>query len=122
MRYMSDKNHDFGSLVCIYSQILPRIRAAAKELGYAVGIHGTMTRDLDLMAVPWIDEAADPHALVQIIADTVGGYVIGDGTSERGYVCDNPTEQPHGRMSWNICWGGSVFIDLSVMPRIAKME
>lgn len=39
---MSDKNHDFGSLVCIYAQLLPRIRKAAKRLGYAIAIHGTI--------------------------------------------------------------------------------
>lgn len=119
---MSDKEHDFGSLVCIYAQILPRIREAAKELGYAVAIHGTLTRDLDLLAVPWIEEAAEPVALVKRIADAVGGYIIGDRTDELGYISDHPTDQPHGRMSWNICWGGKVFIDLSVMPRIVKME
>ena len=114
---MSDKEHDFGSLICIYSQILPRIRRAAAELGYAVAIHGTLTRDLDLLAVPWIEQAAEPIALVKMIADTVGGYVIGDRADERGYISDHPTDQPHGRMSWNICWGGKAFIDLSVMPR-----
>lgn len=114
---MSDKDHDFGSLVCIYAQILPKIRAAAKEMGYAVAIHGTMTRDLDLLAVPWVEEAGDPIAFVKFIAETVGGYVIGDGVTERGQVSEEPTNQPHGRKSWNICWGGKVFIDLSVMPR-----
>lgn len=117
---MSDKDHDFGSLVCIYAQILPRIREAAKGMGYAIAIHGTMSRDLDLLAVPWIEEAAEPMALVSAIADAVGGYVIGDRVSERGYVSDHPTEQPHGRMSWNICWGGKVFIDLSVMPIVER--
>jgi hypothetical protein len=115
---MSDKDHDYGSLVCIYSQILPRIREAAKGLGYAVAIHGTMTRDFDLLAVPWIDGAAEPADLVKAIAKTVGGYVIGDRVDEHGHISDHPTEQPHGRLSWNICWGGKAFIDLSVMPRV----
>ena len=117
---MSDKEHDFGSLVCIYAQILPRIRLAAKDLGYAVAIHGTMTRDLDLLAVPWVKEAVEPIALVKAVADAVGGYIIGDRTDERGYISEHPTEQPHGRKSWNICWGGKVFIDLSVMPLVPK--
>lgn len=117
-KLMSDKEHDFGSLICIYSQILPRIRKAGKELGYAIAIHGTLTRDLDLLAVPWVAEAADPLTLVNMIADTVGGFVVGDNTNECGHISDHPTEQPHGRMSWNICWGGKALIDLSVMPRI----
>lgn len=117
---MSDKDHDFGSLVCIYSQILPRIRSAAKELGYAVAIHGTLSRDLDLLAVPWIEEAAEPIELVRMIASEVSGFIIGNRTDERGYISDQPHEMPHGRMSWNICWGGKAFIDLSVMPLSRK--
>lgn len=113
---MSEKNHDFGSLVCIYAQLLPKIREAAKSLGYAIAIHGTMARDFDLLAVPWIEDAAEPEALVNAVAEAVGGYVIGD-VSQHGCVDERPAIQPHGRLSWNICWGGKPFIDLSVMPR-----
>lgn len=113
---MSDKNHDFGSLVCIYAQLLPRIREAAKNLGYAVAIHGSMKRDLDLLAVPWERCASPPEELVEAIRQAVGGYVIGE-TLAKGEVSEEPTKQPHGRLSWNICWGGKPFIDLSIMPR-----
>lgn len=113
---MSDKDHDdFGSLVCIYAQLLPKIREAGKTLGYAIAIHGSMSRDLDLLAAPWIENAQPAEALVEVIADAVRGFVIGDVTA-RGTV-DQPTIQPHGRRSWNICWGGNPMIDLSVMPR-----
>ena len=115
---MSEKEHDFSSLVCIYAQLLSKIREAAKRLGYAIAIHGTMTRDLDLLAVPWIESAADPIELLKEIQSEVGGYIISDKTDEKGYISEEPTHQPHGRLSWNICWGGKPFIDLSVMPRL----
>lgn len=114
---MSEKNHDFGNLVCIYAQILPRIREAGKAMGYAVGIHGSMGRDFDLIAVPWSEDAKPAEELVQEVADAVGGYVLGD-LEKRGGISE-PTQKPHGRRSWNICWGGKPFIDLSVMPRAA---
>jgi len=119
---MSDKSHEFldSSLVCIYAQLLPRIREAAKGLGYAIAIHGTMRRDLDLLAVPWVSEAASADELVEMVAKEVGGFVVGGGGPEPlayGKLQGGPTDQPHGRRSWNICWGGRPFIDLSVMPR-----
>lgn len=113
---MSEKNHDFGSLVCIYAQLLPRIREAAKGLGYAIAIHGSMKRDLDLVAVPWTMHCGEPEELVEAVRKAVGGYVLGD-VDKKGTVTGKPTKQPHGRLSWNICWGGKPFIDLSVMPR-----
>lgn len=119
---MSEKAHDFTHLVCIYAQLLPSIKAAAKELGYALAIHGSMNRDLDLLAVPWVEDAAEPVELVKAINEAVGGFVLGD-LSKRGSVftdeseLNNPTKKPHGRLSWNICWGGKPFIDLSIMPK-----
>jgi len=113
---MSIKNHDFTSLVCIYAQLLPRIRETAKQLGYAVAIHGTMQRDFDLLATPWVEEAASPEELVNAIRDQVGGFIIGDLT-DLGRITEEPTRKPHGRLSWNICWGGKPFIDLSITPR-----
>lgn len=38
----------------------------AKACGYAVGLHGSMKRDCDLIAVPWV-ENAKPHK--DLIAD-----------------------------------------------------
>lgn len=115
---MSEKNHEFGSLVCIYAQLLPRIREAAKKLGYAIAIHGSMNRDFDLLAVPWVDDAADPAVLVEEVRSAVGGYIIGDGVKANGHVSEEPYKMPHGRLSWNICWGGKPFLDLAVMPRL----
>lgn len=102
-------------LVSIYSQILPKIREAGKAMGYAIALHGSMQRDLDLLAVPWVEDAKSAEELVEFIAEAVNGYVIGD-VNARGTV-ETPTLQPHGRKSWNICWGGRAFVDLSVMPR-----
>jgi hypothetical protein len=119
---MSEKNHNFGDLVCIYAQLLPKIKESAKGLGYALAIHGSMNRDLDILAAPWIEDAAPPEALVAAIAEAVDGFVIGakDGQFERGKLDPVPHKFPHGRMCWNICWGGRPFIDLSIMPRITK--
>lgn len=120
---MSDKAHEFlhSSLVCIYAQLLPRIREVGKRLGYAIAVHGSMTRDLDLLAVPWVESAEPAERLVAAIAKSVGGFVVGGGPDpiERGRLSNEPSIQPHGRLSWNICWGGHPFIDLSVMPRIS---
>ncbi len=115
---MSNKQHNFGDLVCIYAQLLPMIREAAKGLGYAIAIHGSMRRDLDIIAVPWVEEAAAPEELVRAISVAVDGFVIGaeDKQMKRGTI-EPGSPHPHGRMVWNICWGGIPFIDLGIMPR-----
>jgi hypothetical protein len=120
---------DAQANVCLYAQILPRIRDRARELGYAIGLHGSMTRDLDLMAMPWTEHAADQAVLVDELCKAVGGFCpsiplghpipasLKDKWSVKGAPEDKKGRKPHGRTAWNICFGGYPFVDLSIMPR-----
>ena len=40
-----------------HEKVINKIRAIAKKHGWAVGVHGTLMRDIDLIAVPWSWEA-----------------------------------------------------------------
>lgn len=73
-----------------------------------------MTRDLDLLAVPWTEEATSRDELLDAIMKICDGFLV-ERTSKTER---NPTQKPHGRMAWSIHLDGGVFIDLSVMPRI----
>lgn len=85
---------------------IERIRELAREVGYAVGVHGTLERDLDLIAAPWIAEAVKPFELAQHIASGIGGNVLDYKTQDK----------PCGRWSCNINSDGWFkLIDLSVM-------
>lgn len=77
---------------------------AARPHGYAVAVHGSMQRDLDLVAIPWVDDAAEPQVLVEALQKACKGKLIG------------PEQKPHGRMSWSIVLAGGAYVDLSVMP------
>jgi hypothetical protein len=78
----------------------------AKRLGYALALHGSLARDLDIVAVPWTEDAAPPEALVKALA---GAF--------KWEHDKKPTRKPHGRMAWRILMVGGAYIDLSVMPR-----
>ncbi len=89
---------------------IDRIRALAREVGYAIGVHGSLERDLDLIAVPWVADAVEPLALAQHIAAGLGGEVIDYQRQDK----------PCGRWACNIHtpdW--TKMIDLSVMPPLA---
>lgn len=110
-----------------YCALYGRFKEKAAELGYALAVHGSMQRDFDLLAVPWIEDAADAETLVEAIREICGGFIIDDGTegarwdAEQGkFVAAeirNPEAKPHGRLAWNIHLGGQPMIDLSVMPK-----
>lgn len=109
-----------ASQMTFYAVTWAEIRKTAHEHGYALTLHGSLTRDLDVVAVPWIEDASNEKVLVEAICETAGGYIPPD---ER-----NPALKPHGRKAWIICFGGAsgefsseelpTYIDLSVMPKI----
>lgn len=104
-----------------YCWMVSHIQEVAKKFGYAIGLHGSMSRDLDLIACPWTDAAAPEEVLVEAIREAVDGSIRNDPPTE-GNKYDattrNGNELPHGRKAWSIYFSGHRFyIDLSVMPR-----
>lgn len=101
------------TIAVAYATLYPVMAEAAREKGYALALHGTMARDLDVIAVPWTDEAATADDVVQHVADSIHAYICGGRTRTNL----TPTVKPHGRLAWTLQLEvGSV--DISVMPRI----
>lgn len=90
--------------------IYPRLAEEARRLGYALALHGSLQRDLDVIAVPWRDDAAPAVDLVHALSEIFD--------IEPNHPIDEPQQKPHGRLGWSIpLWWGA-YVDLSVMPRV----
>ena len=57
-----------------YALLVPMLAEAVRALGYALAPHGSLCRDLDLVAIPWTENAADPEAVVDAITEAIGGW------------------------------------------------
>lgn len=92
--------------------VLYVIKFHAKRAGYAVAVHGSLARDLDLVAVPWAETAVAPEELVRRLMEAIGGeYTLGQ---------QNPAIKPHGRLAYAInLHPTGMYVDLSVMPPVA---
>lgn len=84
-------------LEAFYLSVLPAIREAAKNCGYAVGVHGSLRRDLDLIATPWVEEFSDKEILAREI------HKAACGLEGQSYSWEN---KPNGRLAtcFPICW------------------
>ena len=88
---------------------IARIWQLAREVGYAVGLHGSLKRDMDLIAAPWTDEAVGNAELVEHLCAGLPATRIG-----------GPEHRPHGRVAVTLQLDGYFKpIDLSIMPRLA---
>lgn len=105
--------------------LIEPLRVAARSLGYALAVHGTLRRDIDLVAIPWIESAADAETLTAFLLSVTNvitgnrAFIINDPDARPSdYVRRNPEPKPHGRLGWSIhILKTGTYIDLSVMPR-----
>ena len=88
---------------------LPRLTSLVREYGYAIAVHGSLQRDMDLIAVPWSEVAVEPEELVRAICEMMGGFMLPG---------EEAMKKPHGRLAWIIHFGAGLYMDLSVMPKI----
>lgn len=112
---MSEPNETRAAKPAVaYLMIYPALRDEALKHGYALAVHGSLGRDMDLIAVPWTEDASDGETLVKALCDVAGLYVRPPFEAH-----PEPSPKPHGRMAWTLIPGGPLFIDLSVMPKVA---
>lgn len=92
------KARTLDEMQAFYLHRLPAIREAAKAHGYALGLHGSMRRDFDLMAMQWRADASDKDTLAHSIAVAACGI-----TREGAHQWE---QKPNGRfaVSIPICW------------------
>ena len=113
---MQTNQKEYNEKPVMYAIFYPGLREIAMEHGYALALHGTICRDLDLIAVPWVDEPKPVFDMLIAMADKLGGdFADKDGLDARGY-------KPHGRKAYIIHTGSGGFIDISVMPTLNVAE
>jgi hypothetical protein len=98
--------------------ILPPMQRVARGVGYALTIHGSLCRDIDLVAIPWVEHGvADREELLTVLAGAIGGI------TGRCHRKKEWSEKPHGRSATTIlAWCGETTanIDLSVISTVPR--
>lgn len=103
-----------GACLRKYQLLIGPFRAEAKRLGYAIAVHGSLVRDIDLVAIPWTVDAVPAAELIDaliVVAEQHAGFVFLNPNDK------NPDARPHGRVSWSVHVGSGTYFDISVMPR-----
>ena len=111
----------------LYAYYFLQLKEIALEYGYNLVLHGSLNRDLDLIAIPWEDNAKDELEMINAFSAYMNGWELGDKQMF------NYSILPGGRKSYviNINRGGyqnlghglgpytedpQYYIDISVTP------
>jgi peptidoglycan/xylan/chitin deacetylase (PgdA/CDA1 family) len=101
-----DKLKDNNAIFWIFR--FPEYRKIAAECGWAIAIHGSAVHDLDLMAMPWVENHTSADELAQRLTDTE------QPNFRRPYEKSKPGDKPNGRIVYTIFTGGT-YIDMNVI-------
>ena len=89
----------------VYAAALyPDLAKIFQKHGYALAVHGSLARDFDLIAVPWVEPVTSKpeHIFADIKKEFAVDHILG------------PESKPQGRMAYTICFGfGHCSADLS---------
>ncbi len=107
----------------LYAHYLGILQEKAREMGYNLVLHGSLNRDCDLIAIPWVDNPKPHFELIQALDMIMTGfhYAVPSGYSY--------SVLPGGRHSYiiNLNRGGyradstyqednQFYLDISVTP------
>jgi peptidoglycan/xylan/chitin deacetylase (PgdA/CDA1 family) len=90
----------------------PKLRKIAAECGWAIAIHGSAVHDLDLMAMPWVENHTSADELAQRFTNTNAPNF------RRPYEKSQPGDKPNGRIVYTI-FMGQTYIDMNVIDMAA---
>lgn len=92
----------------VYAAALyPELAEICRKHGYALACHGSLARDFDLIAIPWVERpTAEPLMVIDEMCSRFAMKLIGDLEVKE-----------HGRKTYTLGIGfGECFVDLSFMP------
>lgn len=98
-----------------YMMAYTKLDRIAWRHGYALALHGSMARDLDLVAIPWTEDADAPEKLIAAFVRFVAGKASVKVAASKPYA------KPHGRVAYTLPIGfDGHYLDISIMPRLKK--
>ena len=93
-----------------------RARVTCRAHGFALAVHGSLRRDVDVIAVPWTPDATlSPRRLAKLVLDD-----LMEAKLATGWTSGEPDGEgkPHGRRGFGIVLKGDPFLymDISILP------
>jgi hypothetical protein len=101
----------------LYEALISALRHVSYRHGYALTVHGSLRRDIDLVACPWRTTAVDARTLILAIAKAAEAIV---GVAREREDCEQPEQKALGRLAWSFYLtdrDDGAYLDISVMPR-----
>lgn len=112
-----------------YATCYETLKAIAKDMGYNLLINGSLNRDMDLVAIPWIDEPMPMIDVVIKFDEYLRGTHYQKESAEQGYMYSVLQGGRHNYIinlnrggKWNNYLDEQWYLDISFTPLPKKQN
>ena len=92
-----------------YACMWDDFRQAAMDCGWALGLHGSLASDMDIMAMPWTENATSADDMIQHLIDTC---FYDNHLSD---FIKHTQEKPNHRVVYTISIFADFYLDINVI-------
>lgn len=97
-----------------YACMWDDLRKAALNCGWALGLHGSLASDMDIMAIPWTEEAKPVEEMFEALNDCFTGSKFG--------VKPPCADKPNNRVVYTINIWADFYLDINVIQFTQRLE
>ena len=92
-----------------YACMWEDLKNAAHDCGWALGLHGSLNSDMDIMAMPWVKGASVPMVMIQKLCECFTDHKrIMDGVKMS-------KDNPYKRVTYTVPIFADFYLDISVI-------
>lgn len=117
MTKFSSEHITTNGRAAFYACVWPELKNIATGLGWALGLHGSLNSDMDLMAMPWTNESAPVKVLINAISDCF--------TNNEKVKRDNSIpfiDKPNGRVVYTIHIHADFYLDINIINPTLNLD
>ena len=95
-----------------YASMWEDLRNAALDVGWALGLHGSLASDMDIMAMPWTEDAKPPEDMIKALESC---FTSMDG--KLWVPTEKYDEKPNNRIVYTIHIFGDFYLDVNIIKQ-----
>lgn len=93
-----------------YAILWDDLRQAAFKCGWALGLHGSLASDMDIMAMPWTDNATTADVMIEFLK-----RCLDDDCNPLWDIRKDTTSKPNNRVVYTLPIYADFYLDINVI-------
>ncbi|MBS3993133.1 MAG: hypothetical protein KGZ87_05410 [Bacteroidetes bacterium] len=93
-----------------YAAMWNDFRQAALDKGWALGLHGSLNSDMDIMAMPWIENAAPINEMIKALESC-----LTDPDKKLQFPTTRSADNPNNRVVYTIHIFADFYLDVNII-------